>query len=1182
MREDQRLRDTEPLSRAPGDDHGRRDDLETGRILEGRYKILRRIGAGGMGIVYLARRLRLDDLVALKRLAPISDSNFNRSRFLLEARAAAHIRHPNVVEIFDFGDPPDEPPYIVMEYIEGPTLADRLSRGPLDVARALEIFAPICAAVEAGHRRGIIHRDLKPANIILATSDDGREIVKVLDFGLAFVTQGQEERLTLPGSIIGTARYMAPEQARAEEVVPATDIFTLGILLYEMVTGEVPFQAPTPVLTALKVSEGIFEPPDVIVPDLPRPLVDAILQALRQDPAERPESPEQLARLAEAHGRSTTSPSQPATTRPDEQAPEDPSPGDQSQGDQSQGDQSQGDQPQGDQPPGDSPVVSNAPAFDHFVGRERQLRRLREEYAQAAAGSGRIVLVIGEAGVGKTRLVENFTETLQTESQVVILWGRFFDYEGNRPAPLESFVDILRADSRDGEDGRLLGETLGIDKDLEGDSQRWRVFAALTEAFAARAASRPLVLVLDDIQWATAADLELIDHLQRSLASRGTLVIATARKAETCLESKTELACWIERLGSRRTHTSLSLRPFDDHELREWLDRVFGGLVIHPQDLRRLARATDGNPYYLSEVVRHLLTADTIDWLDGWRCHSLDTVELPESVTHLVRARLQEVAKDLYRVLEIAAVVGTEWRFETVQLATEVPEDRLETLLEHAVRILLLAEDGVSRGNDYRFTSETLRQVLYNDMPRRRRRRAHSQVVAALHVLHKRDLSRMASVLAYHHHAIEDWQEAAVWGIRALAAALERSDNDTAAVVQARVQDAMAAAEWIPPAERQRFDLLTGSLCRRLGRLQNATAPLLRAAESPEEPALRVAARLELAHCHLDRGDLPSAAAAAREAGGDARRIAAAPAELEAKLLEATCLFRLGRARDATTRLDQVLAELGDDGPAALRSRTHREKAWGLLKSGAFGEAQRHANQALELARIAGDLLAQHHALSALAAVRGESGDHSGSLPLHRQALELARRLSLRRREAIDLANLGECHYERRSDELAVKHFRHALAIFIEIGDRACEGDCRVNLGRAMLARGDGAKALTMLDRGRILCESTGRAEYVAIAWLHQGDAHLALDDPGAAAVAYAEAQERFTQLGSHHLWRADYGRARAEHARGRPQAALEIARLAARRVATQRDRLPPEADASGFDLSASGVFALVEDLEQT
>ncbi|MEM7587392.1 MAG: protein kinase [Acidobacteriota bacterium] len=1147
------MSDTEPLSPTSGTaDEGTRE-LARGHVFDGRYEIQRRIGSGGMGVVYTARRLILDDIVALKQLAPLSSSHYNKTRFLLEARAAAHIRHPNVVEIFDFGEPPEDAPYIVMEYLEGPTLAEVLQRGRLPVERALEIFAPICAAIEAGHRRGIVHRDLKPANIILAKSDDGREVLKVLDFGLAYVSIGSASRLTKTGAIVGTAKYMAPEQARGEDVVPSTDIFALGILLYEMVTGELPFVAKTPILTALKISQGEYTPPDEIVPSLPRSIVQAIHRALRQDPTKRPQSAEQLARMAEGPMNARSGNAAASQTSGTAVSAE--------------------------------PAASEAEgagdlAFDHFVGRERQLRRLREEYEKAAGGSGRIVLVTGDAGIGKTRMVEHFVDQLHAKTTAVVLWCRFFDYAGSRPPAFESFLESLHHSGEVDAVQRSVQQALEIRGRPGSDDQRWRIFTAFTEAFAARAAGRPLVLVFDDIHWASNTDLDLIDHLQRSLAKRGTLVIATAREGESRTGSQADLGGWIVRLGARRAHAVLGLQPFDNREIRSWLDQGFGHIRIHPHDVKRIGQATGANPYCVAEVARQLVADGIIDWQEGWYCQPLDAVELPETVNNLVRARLRNLDQDTLEMLEVAAVIGDEVRFETLQLATGQREDLLEDLIERACSQLLLTDDGVSSGNDYRFRTASSRQVLYGDLPRSKRRRAHRQVVAALHALYHDDLERQAPILAYHHHAVGDWQETLTWSLHALSDALERSDNDAAADVQQLAARALTDAAAVTQTERDHFDHLTGILYRRLGRLEAAKASLLRTVEPPVEPALGLAAQLELARCHLDLGDAEAAVATTRRAEQAAGEQHSAELQLEARMLRASCWLRLGQSERAAQLLDRLLAELGERSSASLRSRAHRERAWALLKSGAFSEAQEHGRRALELARLAGDLLAQHHALSAQAAVRGESGDPAGAVPLHRRALELARRLSLRRREAIDLANLGEQYYELCDPQRALMDFKKALAIFVEIGDRACEGDCRVNLGRAMLALGDGSQALAMLQRGRAQCEATGRTEYTGLALLYEGQAHLALEDPVAAGAAYAQAQARFAELRSHYLWRADLGRAQAASAEGDQATALQMARIAAQRVAAQRSQLPPEGDTSGFEQASQAVYDLLAKLE--
>ncbi len=281
---------------------GQSSELLPGELLDGKYRVIKLLGIGGMGAVYAAKRLALGDVVAIKCILQSQNTEANRARFIREARAVARIRHPHVVQVFDFGEPPGRSPYMVMEYLEGPTLAQVLKeRQHLAVDRALRVFARICSAVEAGHRRGVIHRDLKPGNVILARSDDGRESVKVLDFGLARMTSNAASlALTNPGSMMGTCSYMAPEQIEGAGTGQGSDVFSLGVMLYEMLTGKLPFAGQTQLATMLRIAEGKFDSPTTHVEGLSGELVAAIESALSNDPEQRPASPERLAEAAGA------------------------------------------------------------------------------------------------------------------------------------------------------------------------------------------------------------------------------------------------------------------------------------------------------------------------------------------------------------------------------------------------------------------------------------------------------------------------------------------------------------------------------------------------------------------------------------------------------------------------------------------------------------------------------------------------------------------------------------------------------------------------------------------------------------------------------------------------------------------------------------------------------------------
>ncbi|HVG38329.1 MAG TPA: serine/threonine-protein kinase, partial [Pyrinomonadaceae bacterium] len=266
--------------------------VEVPPVIAGRYRIDEEIGRGGMGTVYRALHLGLERPVAVKILKPEYATDPGVAvRFVREARTMAKLRHHSAVTIFDAGTLPDNRPFIVMEYVEGATLAEVLAReGRLSPARAVQIAAAICDVLGAAHALGIVHRDLKPSNVML-----GERGVCVLDFGVAKVlaTSADATRThatTDSGIIVGTPRYMSPEQCVGQEVGPQSDLYSLGVLLYEMLAGRPPFVDQLP--SAVLVKQATAAPPPLLTlrRDAPRALVLAIHTLLAKRAADRPAS----------------------------------------------------------------------------------------------------------------------------------------------------------------------------------------------------------------------------------------------------------------------------------------------------------------------------------------------------------------------------------------------------------------------------------------------------------------------------------------------------------------------------------------------------------------------------------------------------------------------------------------------------------------------------------------------------------------------------------------------------------------------------------------------------------------------------------------------------------------------------------------------------------------------------
>jgi hypothetical protein len=294
-------------------------ELQPGMIIRNKYQIIERIGIGGMGLVYRGRHLTFNELCAIKIVNDDIAGNANfLKRFQTEAIVTRKLRHPNAVRVDDFDYTEDGRPFIVMELVEGKNVSEVLQKeGALAVPRAIRIARQVGQAIGMAHKLGIVHRDLKPGNIILTTDEQGQEIAKVLDFGIAKLREAAgEERseMTMTGMVVGTPLYMSPEQFLGKkaggEVDGRTDIYSLGVVLYQMITAQLPFDAETPYALMLQHLQGTARPPHELKPELhiPMALSQVILRAMEKSREQRFQTAEEfVAALDQVTARSVAS-----------------------------------------------------------------------------------------------------------------------------------------------------------------------------------------------------------------------------------------------------------------------------------------------------------------------------------------------------------------------------------------------------------------------------------------------------------------------------------------------------------------------------------------------------------------------------------------------------------------------------------------------------------------------------------------------------------------------------------------------------------------------------------------------------------------------------------------------------------------------------------------------------------
>jgi tetratricopeptide (TPR) repeat protein len=835
-------------------------DSRAGTLFDRRYRILSRLGAGGAGAVYLARHEEMDRRVAVKILLAELFPNPNAfARFRREARAAGALSHPNVVTVHDFGRTDEGEAFLIMEYCEGGSLADRLgATGVLPIAEVVETLARVASAVDAAHAMGIVHRDLKPGNILFSG-----DLVKVADFGLARMLAPDDPTLT-GGNAIGSPFYMSPEQCQGIPAGPASDVYSLGVVAYEALAGSPPFADRTVqgILLAHLTAEP--KPLDQLDPACPRPLAAAVSRALAKVPEERYKTAGDFAAaLADALAAADADALRSRTLL---RVPL-PAPAAFSSRSRSR----------------------SGSAAPQPIGRERELDRLLERLAAAAAGSGRVVPLAGEPGTGKSTLAAAFLSRVGERSPgALVARGRTPEHFG--PAEAHSpFLDAL-AELLDGPDRArvvaalaaeaptwaahfpaLASGDLGSDRlealaAMRSRDRMPREFAALLERLAA---DHPVVLVLEDLHWADPASVDLVSYLVPRLDGLPLLMVGTYRPADIEVTGHPLRAALGSFAQGNLPWTEIVPPLFARDEADQLVRRELG--VEPPRELVDFVlRRTEGNPLFLLNVLNHLLSTGAIAREEGrivFR-RSLDSIEalVPEGIGAVLRQKVERLDESERRLLEAASVEGQ--TFSGLVVARLVGEDelaveeRLRALARRHRLIEPLDEIDYPSGalaQRFRFVHSLYQHAVYDTLAASRRALWHRRAAEELALLHAGRLDPVRVALAVHCERGRDFLAAIEHRLAAAELAALRNPKDA----RPHLARALELADRLPNGERvaQRAALLV-----RLGRHDAETAEfagdvsLYERAEASISEALRlepgsVEARTILGLIHLERGE---------------------------------------------------------------------------------------------------------------------------------------------------------------------------------------------------------------------------------------------------------------------------------------------------------------------------------------
>jgi len=1011
----------------------------------GPYHVIDIIGAGGMGEVYRARDAKLGRQVAIKVLpGHLAADAAARQRLRREAAAAAALDHPFICKVFEIGEEGDVL-FLVMEFIDGETLHRLLRSRTLRLPEALRLAGEVAEALEKAHEQRFVHRDLKPANVMIAQGH-----VKVMDFGLAKsfdpVQTPPDAAPTMPsvgpssltefGSAIGTPDYMSPEQIRGEPIDQRSDLFSFGILLCELLGASHPFHRDSPYETIA----AILRDPPYLTGDLPPGLLLLIRRLLAKARDDRYQSMAEvradLSRLASG----ALSPEPPA--------------------------EAQGRIP--------------------LIGRDAESKELLRRLQEALAGRGSMVMIGGEPGIGKTHLVTAAIEEARARGVYANI-GHCYEMEGS--PPYSPFIEMMehtaRVAPREGfrlalgdaasEMAKLMPELRRMYRDIPAaielppEQQRRYLFNAYRAYLERGSKVTPVVLVFEDLHWADESTLFLLQHVAPMLASVPILVIGTYRNVE--VDVTRPFAKTLETLLRQKQATLISLRRLAVDGVESMLSAM--SAQPPPPSLARVVfEESDGNPFFVEEIFRHLseegkLFDEAGQWRPGLR---VDQLQVPESVRLVLGRRLDRLGSDTRRVLTTAAVIGRSFSLrllEELESANGASDFALHAI-EEAEAAHLVSAEPASRDARYRFVHELVRQTLSETLSLARRQRLHARVAEAMERVYAANLEAHALPLAHHLYqagAVADPEKTATYLMLAAKRAAAGAAHEDAL---AHLDNALALWEGERSVRVAELTAQRAGVLRSIGRRREAvegyrTAIALFESAGALTKGAHTGLILAVDHAwHVEN------AAAHRSVDRALEHLGAASPQLKTNLLaaRAAVMSTEGKVAEGAALLAEVKAQLH-----AVEGQRHNATVEGMemicfFHSMQFDQLLPSARQYVETLRAVGDLFRVASAECFLITPElcgGKIAESTARLPA---ALRLAERVGhdigvwMNKRS---LAMLSAA----RGDLLTAEREMHAARSFGEAHQVPWSFLSSISLGMLAFRRGN------FVEAERILCNRT-------------------------------------------------------------------------------------------------------------
>jgi serine/threonine protein kinase/tetratricopeptide (TPR) repeat protein len=1008
-------------------------------IIDNRYRILKKIGVGATGTVYKVKDLKNNSIRALKILSKQRTSSEAVQRFKREFRLLAQLHHPNLCAVYAFGALADGRTYFTMEYIDGQDIF-KATRGASHEKKYAWIVQ-LCRVLEYIHAKGLIHYDIKPGNVLVHKSRD-KTIVKLMDFGLT-----REQQLKSGALMRGTFPYIAPEVIKGLAVDHRADFYSLGVLLYEIFTRKSFHEEKKNLVTLLQQSmHRSSELPSKIIADIPIRLARLIMRLLSFEPPARFNHASEIIREINKLSRSKFVSETEKT-------------------------------------------IEGYLLSSRFVGRDKEMELLHSLYEKARKGEGKVVLVTGDAGIGKSRLLREFKIFTQLQ--------RSHSFTGfvhkNRTQALEPFYDIFselinyigRASDQTRElkfslavlfkmfpdvPNKQLKKNLPQLVPLDPQQEKLRNFEALSKLIQYCASILGgLVIFLEDLHWADDLTIQFLEHLGRNVTGRAILICGTSRKQ--VLRKNHIFQKMIYNLEGEGCFRRIELKPLKFRNLYSFLDSTITHESNSPELARYLIKKTGGNPFFVEEILRTMLQKSSVRIGERIRIEDFKHISIPETIEDIVSKRINDLDGNSQRVIKFAAVLLNDFTYDLMRRLTGLDDTELSRSLWELRRKQVLIE----KGNNYKFYHTTLQEALHKRLNYRKKKELSYQIGKILELINQEKIEQVVEDLAYYFINARDCKKGLRYGLQAAKKSSKRYANEQAITFYRDVLTLLSNKQI-----KRHFDIL-----QELAKIESLVADYDNAIKHYKKALRLKIATIDqkikiyygIGKIYENKGEYSQALQIYRRTVKILRKMK--PCKLKA-LLQA----------DINVKICIVYFRMRD----YKRAGKFDVDALQFVKSLKTNEAQ-------------GLLAGIYNTLGGIEMYKGEYSkiNYDKAISYYKEAYKYRKKIPAVGVTHI-LHDLGVIYFRKFDFQKAFSYFQKATHVSEKIGYQYGVSATLINLGKLFKNKGYYSKALDYLQRSASISKKTGKQSMMNVSYLEIGDCYFLLCD-------YAKAKRNYEMM---------------------------------------------------------------------